>query len=96
MVGGNLINVPGDCGTPTVDMVTAKLHLNSVISTKGASYCTIDLKDFYLNTPLVRTEYMRMKLKDLLKAYITLSPYRSKHRVPMVQIRSLYQPHQEK
>ncbi len=46
-------------------MVTVKLHLNSVISTKGARYCTIDLKVFYLMTPMARLEYMRMKLKDL-------------------------------
>ena len=50
---------------PTINMVTVKLHLNSVISTKGARYCTIDLNDFYLNTPMVRPEYMRMKLKDI-------------------------------
>jgi hypothetical protein len=30
-VGGNRLKVPGDCGTPTIDMVTVKLHLNSVI-----------------------------------------------------------------
>ena len=51
-VGGNRITYPGDCSTPTVDMVTVKIHLNSVISTKNARYCTIDLKDFYLNTPM--------------------------------------------
>jgi hypothetical protein len=54
-------------------MITAKLHLNSVISTKNACYCTIDLKDFYLNTPMDRPEYMRMKISDLpsnfVKAY---------------------------
>jgi len=55
-VGGDRLNVPGDCGTPTVDMVTIKLHLNSVISTKGARYCTIDLKDIYLMTPMTRPE----------------------------------------
>ena len=32
-VGGNRINFPGDCGTPTADMLTTKLLLNSVIST---------------------------------------------------------------
>ncbi len=64
-VGGNCINYPGDCGMPTVDMVTVKLHLNNVIFTKGACYCTIDLKDFYLMTPMAHPEYMRMKLKDL-------------------------------
>eukprot|EP00804_Cyclotella_cryptica_P017687 CCRYP_017146-RA/>CCRYP_017146-RA protein AED:0.52 eAED:0.39 QI:0/0/0/1/0/0/3/0/252 len=32
-VGGNRINYPGDCGTPTADMITVKILLNSVIST---------------------------------------------------------------
>jgi hypothetical protein len=64
-VGGNCINYPDDCGMPTVNMVTVKLHLNSVVSTKGEHYCTIDLKNFYLMTPMARPEYMRMKLKDL-------------------------------
>jgi hypothetical protein len=71
-VGGNCINYPGNCGMPTVDMVTVKLHLNSVISTKGARYCTIDLKDFYLMTPMARPEYMRMKLKDLPAEFVEL------------------------
>jgi hypothetical protein len=44
--GNNLINVLGNVSMPTIDMVTVKLHLNSVISTKGAHYCTINLKDF--------------------------------------------------
>ena len=32
-VGGDRINYPGDCGTPTADMITVKMLLNSVIST---------------------------------------------------------------
>ncbi len=70
--GGNSVNFPGDCGTPTVDMVTVKLHLNSVISTKGACYCTIDLKDFYLMTPMTRPEYMCMKIKDLPEDFVIM------------------------
>jgi len=66
------LNVPGDCGTPIVDMVTVKLHLNSVILTKGTHYCTIDLKDFYLMTPMTRQEYMRMKIKDLPEEFVTM------------------------
>jgi hypothetical protein len=46
-------------------MVTVKIHLNSVVSTKGACYCTIDLKEFYLNTPMARPEFMCMKLAEL-------------------------------
>jgi hypothetical protein len=64
-LGGNRISYPGDCSTPTVDMVMVKIHLNSIVSTKGAHYCTIDLKDFYLNTPMAHPEFMRMKLADL-------------------------------
>eukprot|EP00804_Cyclotella_cryptica_P026916 CCRYP_014749-RA/>CCRYP_014749-RA protein AED:0.26 eAED:0.26 QI:0/0/0/1/0/0/2/0/1022 len=64
-VGGNRITYPGDCGTPTADMLTTKILLNSVISTKGARFMTIDIKDFYLNTPMVRPEYMRLKLSDI-------------------------------
>ena len=45
-VGGNLIVYPGDCGTPTVDLLTVKLLLNSVISTPDAKFVTIDIKDF--------------------------------------------------
>jgi hypothetical protein len=71
-ISGNRVNFPGDCGTPTVDMVTVKLHLNSVISTKGARHCTIDLKDFYLMTPMTRPEYMHMKIKDLPKDFVII------------------------
>jgi hypothetical protein len=71
-VGGNLLHYPGNCGTPTVDMITVKLHLNSVMSTKNAHHCTIDLKDFYLNTPIDCTEFMRMKLSDLPLDFIKL------------------------
>jgi hypothetical protein len=51
-MGGNVFHYPDNCGTPTIDMITVKLHLYSVISTKNACYCTINLKDFYLNTPM--------------------------------------------
>ncbi len=57
---------------PTVNMVTVKLHLNSVILTKGAPYCTIDLKDLYLMTPMTCPEYMRMKIKDLPEEFVTM------------------------
>ena len=60
-VGGNLINYPFDCGTPTADMVTVKLLLNSVVSTPGAKWMTLDIKNFHLNTPMKRKEYMRME-----------------------------------
>ena len=60
--GGQNLDVPMDCGTPTASLLTIKLLLNSVVSTPGVCFMTIDIKDFYLNTPLERPEYLRMKL----------------------------------
>jgi hypothetical protein len=51
-IGGNLINFPDDCGTPTADLLTVKLLLNSIISTTYAKFMTLDIKDFYLMTPM--------------------------------------------
>ena len=57
-IGGDIINYPEDCGTPMADLLTVKLLLNSVISMPEAQYMTMDIKDFYLNTPLKRYEYL--------------------------------------
>jgi hypothetical protein len=57
-------------GTPTADMTLVKILLNSVISTKGAKCVILDLKDFYLNTPMKRYEYMRLKISDIPKEII--------------------------
>ena len=65
-VGGNRLTCPWDCSTPTVDMLTVKLLLNSIVSTPNAKFMSIDIKDFYLNTPMPRSEYMRLKLSNLL------------------------------
>ena len=62
-MGGNLVNYPNNCGTPTANLLVVKLMLNSVISTMNAKFMTIDLNDFYLMTPMSRYEYFRMKLE---------------------------------
>ena len=64
-VGGNCINFPGYAGTPTADLLTIKLLANSVVSTKNAKMRTMDLKDFYLNTPMELPEYIRIKMSDI-------------------------------
>ncbi len=63
--GGDRINYPEDVGTPTADMTLVKTFLNSVISTKKAKCVMADIKDFYLNTPMKRYEYMRIKITDI-------------------------------
>ena len=63
--GGDCINYPGEVATPTADMLVAKLLFNSVVSTKGAKFMTIDISNFYLMTPLKRPEFIRMKMSDI-------------------------------
>ena len=58
MVGGNLINYPGNVSTPTADTTTTKLVINSTISTPKAKYMCSDIKNFYLDMPMECFEYM--------------------------------------
>jgi hypothetical protein len=46
-------------------MLVAKMLFNSVISTKGAHFMTMDISNFYLMTPLHLPEFIRMKLSNL-------------------------------
>jgi hypothetical protein len=50
--GGNLINYPSELSTRTADLTTLKLMWNSVLSTAGAKYMCLDIKNFYLTAPL--------------------------------------------
>ncbi len=63
--GGDRINYPEDVGTPTADMTLIKTILNCVISTRGGKCVMVDIKDFYLNTPMKRYEYMHIKITDI-------------------------------
>ena len=51
-------------GTPTANILTVKLLLDSVVSTPGATFLGLDLKDFYLNKPMDIPEFIRMKLDN--------------------------------
>ena len=64
-MGGDHINYPGAVATPTADMLIAKLLFNSVISTKGAQFMTIDISDFYLMTPPKQPEFIRISINDI-------------------------------
>jgi hypothetical protein len=64
-VGGDKIEYPGDKSTRIAGLTTAKILINSVISTSGAKFLVIDIKNFYLNTPLGRFEHMVINLLSL-------------------------------
>ena len=63
-IGGNGINYPGEVATPTADLLVAKMLFNSTIS-PGAKCMTMDISNFYLNSPLPPPEYIRLKISDI-------------------------------
>jgi hypothetical protein len=60
--GENLINYPGELSTYMADLTTSKLMWNSVLSTEGTKYICLDIKNFYLSTPLDQFEYLKMPI----------------------------------
>jgi hypothetical protein len=64
-VGGDRIDYPGKVATPNAEMLVAKMLFNSVISTKGACYMSMDISNFYLMIPLHRPEFSHVKLSNI-------------------------------
>jgi hypothetical protein len=61
-VGGDRLNYSGDVTTSTADITTFKILINSTLSTEEAAMMIMDIKKYYLGTPLPRFEYMKMLL----------------------------------
>ena len=74
-VGGDQLPYLLDSGSSTTNLLETKLLVNSTISNakKGARFMAMDIKDFFLATPMKRAEYMRVKYKyfpqDIIKRY---------------------------
>jgi hypothetical protein len=85
----NRVHYPGDAGTPTADLLTVKLLINSNISTPNAKYMTMDIKDFYLNTPWPDTNTCDYKLPTcpMISSSTTISQT-SRHRMDTSTVRS--------
>ena len=64
-VGGDRLSYPDDASSPATNILETKVLLNSVISDshKGARFMTADVKDFFLNSPMKRPEYMKTSYK---------------------------------
>ena len=82
-IGGDRINYPGAVSSATADIFSVKALLHAVVSdryTKGTDtrFATLDIKDFYLGTPLQRKEYVSIPLKyipaDIISKYC-LEPF---------------------
>ncbi len=65
VAGEDRVHCPSNAGTPTANLLTVKILINSIISTAGAKFMTMDIKDFYLNTPMASYKYMRLCIADM-------------------------------
>jgi hypothetical protein len=61
-VGGDRLDYSSDVATSTADITTFKILINSTLSTEDAAMMMMDIKNYYLGTPLPRFEYMKMLL----------------------------------
>ena len=67
-VGGNLITYRGNTSTCTADLTTSKLlWISVVLSTEGAHFMCLDIKNFYLTAALDYFEYMKIPLALFLE-----------------------------
>ena len=69
-IGGDRINYPGPTTARTAAMPLVKMLIHSVIS-DNAQWMTVDIKDFYLDTPLERPEYLRIPTKFIPACTVT-------------------------
>jgi hypothetical protein len=70
VAGGDRVHYPFDAGTPTANLLTIKLLINSVISIPRTRFFTMDIKNFYLCTPMTRYEFMQLKFSNMLEDVI--------------------------
>jgi hypothetical protein len=61
-VGGDILDYSGDVATSTAIITTFKILINSTLSTEEAAMMMMDIKNYYLGTPLPPFEYMKMLL----------------------------------
>jgi hypothetical protein len=61
-VGGDRQDYSGDVTPSTANITTFKILIKSTLSTKDAVMMMMDIKNYYISTPLPRFEYMKMLL----------------------------------
>ena len=62
VVGGDKLPYNDDAGSPVASILETKLLINSVISgaKQGARFLSMDLKDFFLASPMPEPEFMKI------------------------------------
>ena len=69
-IGGNRIIYTGEVSTPTASLELVKLIINSVLSGHGAKFACFDVKSFYLATPMVQSEFVKIRIEDIPQDFV--------------------------
>lgn len=64
-VGGNRLTYNGDTATQCASLTTTKLLINNTISTPGARFDCLDIKNMYYGTPMREFEYMKIRFSKI-------------------------------
>ena len=64
-VGSNLIDYSGNLSMKVAGMTTFKILVNSTLSTPGARWLGLDVKNYYLGTPMEDYEYMFIPITSI-------------------------------
>ncbi len=65
VVGGNKLTYDHETTALAANLLETKLMLNSTISTPGAKFLTLDIKDFFLSSIMTSAEYMKLHIRDI-------------------------------
>jgi hypothetical protein len=91
-IGGDQLPYAGPTAAQTAALEVIRLLLNALVS-EGANLMTLDIKDFYLGTPMDEPEYMRIPLKFIpldLQIQYNLKSMQSHDAVVMKIEKSIY------
>ena len=64
-LGGDKTHYKGVTTANCADLLVVKILLNAAISDSESNWASIDIKDFYLGTPMLRPEYLRVTRKQI-------------------------------
>ena len=62
MVGGDGLDFSREVATSTADTTTFNFFIKSTLSTKDAEMMMMEIKNYYLDTPLPTYEYMQLPI----------------------------------
>ena len=75
-VGGDRIIYPGDTSAPVAFILDHKLIVNITISTPGSQLFFADIKNDFLNNPMLHFEYTKIPLQwfpqEIINQYNTI------------------------